>query len=705
MRRAVVVKLGSSTLVDGRRRLRRARLSRLASELVALQLTGTPVCVVSSGAIALGLGALERDVRPSDVPGLQAASAVGQGLLAGAWQRALAAAGGRAAQVLLTADDVRRRTSYLNARATLEALLAWDVVPIVNENDSTATDEITFGDNDALAAQVALLLRARLLVLLTDAEGLYTRDPRARGRRARARGARSRAARRARPRRRLRERPRLGRHALEGRRGVDGGGRRRRLRDRLGRAAGDDRARRGRTRGRARASRAARRPVSAWKLWLRYGKPPGRARVRRRRGAHARCCRAARACCRSASSAWRGASARATPCACARSTARRSRRASWPWAAPSCDARPGSTRPSPGLPRPFIAITWFSTMAVTTESASTRARAAARTLATLGRGAKDAALEQIALAIERDSAAIVEANAEDLAAARASGQSSALLDRLTLDAERVLALCDAVRAVAALDDPVGEVVTGWRLPNGLDVQKVRVPLGVLLVVYEARPNVTVDVASLCLKSGNACLLRGSTSARAHERRAPALRARRPQSRRPARGRGRAARGDARGAGRDRRRSVRLRRRHPARRRGAQEVPARARARAGARRRGRQLPRLPARGRRSRQGAADRDQRQDAAARRLQRLRDPARASRRAAAARARSARSWPSTASSCARIAEAAAALGRAEPACGRGRLGDRVPRPGPRGAHRRLGGGGDRAHRALLDRATPRRS
>src|SRR5215212_7611949 len=110
MRRAVVVKLGSSTLVDGRRRLRRTRLERIAHEVVELQRDGTPVCVVSSGAIALGLGALE-----GDVPSLQAASAVGQGLLAGAWQRALAAAGGRAAQVLLTADDVRRRTSYLNA--------------------------------------------------------------------------------------------------------------------------------------------------------------------------------------------------------------------------------------------------------------------------------------------------------------------------------------------------------------------------------------------------------------------------------------------------------------------------------------------------------------------------------------------------------------------------------------------------------------
>jgi glutamate-5-semialdehyde dehydrogenase len=152
-------------------------------------------------------------------------------------------------------------------------------------------------------------------------------------------------------------------------------------------------------------------------------------------------------------------------------------------------------------------------MAVTTDNASARARAAARTLVTLGRGAKDAALEQIAVALERETAAIVEANAEDLAAARTARQSSALIDRLTLDAERVLELCTAVRAIAALEDPVGDVVSGWRLPNGLDIQKVRVPLGVLLVVYEARPNVTVDVAGLCLKSGNACLLRGSTSAR------------------------------------------------------------------------------------------------------------------------------------------------------------------------------------------------
>jgi glutamate 5-kinase len=176
VRRSVVVKLGSSTLVDARGRPRRALLSALAAEIASLGADGVPICVVSSGAIALGAATLTGG-RPADVPGLQAASAVGQGLLVAAWQRALASAGLRAGQVLLTASDMHARTSYLNARATLETLLRWGVVPVVNENDSTATDEITFGDNDALAAQVAVLLRARLLVLLTDQDGLYTRNP------------------------------------------------------------------------------------------------------------------------------------------------------------------------------------------------------------------------------------------------------------------------------------------------------------------------------------------------------------------------------------------------------------------------------------------------------------------------------------------------------------------------------------------------
>ncbi|MGZ4294118.1 MAG: glutamate 5-kinase [Solirubrobacteraceae bacterium] len=177
-RQAVVVKLGSSTLVNEAGRARPRVFTQVASDAAALSSSGTPVVIVSSGAIATGLSGLGRSPGSDRLAELQAASAVGQPLLHRRWERALRRSGARAAQVLLTAGDIHRRDSYVNARRTLEALLRWGVVPVVNENDSTATDEITFGDNDSLAAQVAVLLRARLLVLLTDVDGLYDRDPR-----------------------------------------------------------------------------------------------------------------------------------------------------------------------------------------------------------------------------------------------------------------------------------------------------------------------------------------------------------------------------------------------------------------------------------------------------------------------------------------------------------------------------------------------
>ena len=120
---------------------------------------------------------MDLPVRPRAMDELQAASAVGQGDLFRAYESRLAEHGTRAAQVLLTAADIAARTNYLNARQTLRRLIEWGVVPVVNENDTTATDEITFGDNDFLAAQVAILLDARLLVLLTNTDGLYTADP------------------------------------------------------------------------------------------------------------------------------------------------------------------------------------------------------------------------------------------------------------------------------------------------------------------------------------------------------------------------------------------------------------------------------------------------------------------------------------------------------------------------------------------------
>jgi glutamate-5-semialdehyde dehydrogenase len=140
------------------------------------------------------------------------------------------------------------------------------------------------------------------------------------------------------------------------------------------------------------------------------------------------------------------------------------------------------------------------------------ARDASRELAALPTGVKDAALRAIADALEARVPEILEANARDMQAGREAGLDAALLDRLALDERRVRAMADGVRTIAALPDPVGEVIDGHRLPNGLDVRKVRVPLGVVAVVYEARPNVTIDAASLCLKSGNAIVLRGSSSA-------------------------------------------------------------------------------------------------------------------------------------------------------------------------------------------------
>jgi len=140
------------------------------------------------------------------------------------------------------------------------------------------------------------------------------------------------------------------------------------------------------------------------------------------------------------------------------------------------------------------------------------AKQASRGLAALPSADKDAALDAIADALAARTTEVLEANARDLAAGRAQGLSDALLDRLMLDSGRVAAISAQVRDIAALPDPVGEVIDGFRRPNGLDIVKLRTPIGVVAVIYEARPNVTIDAAALCLKSGNACVLRGSSSA-------------------------------------------------------------------------------------------------------------------------------------------------------------------------------------------------
>ncbi|WP_299051980.1 glutamate 5-kinase [uncultured Nocardioides sp.] len=175
--RRIVVKVGSSSLTTAAGGLDPDRLASLVDALVDARARGVEVVLVSSGAIAAGLAPLGLARRPSQLALQQAAASVGQGLLVRHYTEALARHGIVAGQVLLTVDDVVRRTQYRNAHQALEKLLALGVLPVVNENDTVATTEIRFGDNDRLAALTAHLVHADLLVLLSDVDGLYDGDP------------------------------------------------------------------------------------------------------------------------------------------------------------------------------------------------------------------------------------------------------------------------------------------------------------------------------------------------------------------------------------------------------------------------------------------------------------------------------------------------------------------------------------------------
>ena len=175
--RRVVVKVGSSSLTDDAGKLNPARLKALVDVLAARVTGGRQVVLVSSGAIATGMDPLGLARRPRDLATQQAAASVGQGLLVAHYTRAFHEHGIRVGQVLLTADDTMRRTQYRNAQRALDRLLDLGIVPIVNENDTVATDEIRFGDNDRLAALVSHLVHADAMALLTDVDGLYTGPP------------------------------------------------------------------------------------------------------------------------------------------------------------------------------------------------------------------------------------------------------------------------------------------------------------------------------------------------------------------------------------------------------------------------------------------------------------------------------------------------------------------------------------------------
>lgn len=172
-----MIKLGSSVIADDDGVLRGAVLDAVVAQIVRRRALGDRIVVVSSGAIACGLPLLGLPGRPTRTEELQATSAVGQGRLYREWEERLGAAGIVPALVLLTASDMAAREHYLNARHTFARLLEWGVVPVVNENDTIATEELSFGDNDVLAAQIATLVGAEQLILLTSTDGLYTANP------------------------------------------------------------------------------------------------------------------------------------------------------------------------------------------------------------------------------------------------------------------------------------------------------------------------------------------------------------------------------------------------------------------------------------------------------------------------------------------------------------------------------------------------
>src|SRR5476651_430667 len=176
--RRIVVKVGSSLLVDAAAgSLKRDWLASLAADIAALHKEQRDIIVVSSGAIALGRAVLKLPAGALKLEDSQAAAAVGQIALARAWSEHLSAHGLTAGQVLVTLGDTEERRRYLNARSTIAKLLEWRAVPVINENDTVATSEIRYGDNDRLAARVATMMSADLLVLLSDVDGLYDAPP------------------------------------------------------------------------------------------------------------------------------------------------------------------------------------------------------------------------------------------------------------------------------------------------------------------------------------------------------------------------------------------------------------------------------------------------------------------------------------------------------------------------------------------------
>jgi glutamate-5-semialdehyde dehydrogenase len=610
--RRIVVKVGTSTLTDERDRLDREYLRSLVGQVAQLRSSGVEVALVSSGAIAAGMEALGLAARPRDLESLQAAASVGQVQIAKVYEELFGELGVTVGQVLLTRHETTHRQQYLYACNTLERLFALGVVPVVNENDTTAVDEITFGDNDALAALVGIMVRADLVVALTDIGGVYTSDPRVdrdaqlvervdeitdemietAGGPGSALGSGGMAS-------KLEAARTLTKAGIplvvcDGRRegvvadaaagrsvgtyfeGEPSALKGRKLWIAFGKHASgaiviDDGARealvdKGRSllpagvtdvrgaftegdsvtveddvgrvvaRGLTELSSADLKRIQGMKssevaevLPQRVGEEVihrDRLVILWRTGVEGEVGAAQAGAAASASYDIRTRGRQEEPLGVERSNdaeaesapdAKRPASGRTVAAEESRSAGPGETAPmetstaADDVPQAAGPQGRGSSMSEVNGLAD-RAREAASGLAVTSTAQRNRALLAMAAALTARQEEIVAANAEDMAAAREAGTADALLDRLMLDPERIKLMSEALKVLTQLPDPIGEIVEGYRMPNGIWLQKVRVPLGVVAMIYEARPNVTADAAGLCMKTGNAVILRGGSMA-------------------------------------------------------------------------------------------------------------------------------------------------------------------------------------------------
>jgi len=420
----IVIKIGTSSLTDETFRLDPRKVRKFTKEIMELRRQNKEVILVTSGAIGAGIGRLNLKSRPKDMQSLQAAAAVGQNILMNTYDRYFSKYNQTIAQLLLTYEDFSNGQRYLNLRNTLITLLNSGVIPIINENDTTAVDEIKVGDNDKLSALVASNLGADLLIILSDIDGLFTCDPKT-----------------------SREAKLIS--AVE------------EITPELERICGNES---------SRGTGGMMTKIEAAKITMKSGIPmiiangEEKAVIRR-----------------------------------------------------VMSGEPIGTIFLPKKnearirPRNDLVITEMGLNKIIEKAQA--ARNAAIKLANTPTEDKDEALLRMAESIKHNKDRILEANRKDVENANRENLPKALVDRLKLDDSKIDDIARSLESVAGLEDPVGKTLSAIELDKGLELFKVSCPIGVIGAIFESRPDALVQIASLCLKSGNAVILKGGSEAR------------------------------------------------------------------------------------------------------------------------------------------------------------------------------------------------